>query len=295
MRERAVAVCIVSHNSAADLANCLKSVGKLDYQPLSAVVVDCASSDDSVNIAKRKAPPNLDCRVVALEANLGFAGGMNVAFRETDTPYVLTLNPDARPDRDFVTRLVERIESHPDRRIGAVTGRLVRPADQEQPKLDACGMYLSPTWRHLDRGSGVTDRGQWTTPQRVFGATAAAALYTRRALADTTIDGEFFAAEFHSYREDAELCFRLCERDWEVVYEPRALCEHRRTNVPGRRHDTGCRRAHRSCSASTIMNLIWASAASLEPTNARHFTVPVRAFARMDSASRTNWSPGTTG
>lgn len=235
MRNRAVAICIVSHNSAADLAECLESVGRLDYQALSTVVVDCASSDDSVLIARSSAPANLDCRIVPLEANLGFAGGMNVALRETDAPFLLTLNPDARPAPDFVTRLVECIEAHPDRRIGAVAGRLVRPPELEQRRLDACGMYLTPTWRHLDRGSGLTDQGQWTVAQRVFGTTAAAALFTREALTDSAIEGDFFAAEFHSYREDAELCFRLCERNWQVVYEPRAVCEHRRTNLPERR------------------------------------------------------------
>src|SRR5690606_37685240 len=39
----------------------------------------------------------------------------------------------------------------------------------------------------------------------------------------------------HSFREDAELCFRLRERGWEVLYAPAAVCEHRRHNLPSRR------------------------------------------------------------
>ena len=49
------------------------------------------------------------------------------------------------------------------------------------------------------------------------------------------IEGEIFDPRFHSFREDAELCFRLRERGWEVLYEPAALCEHRRFNLPERR------------------------------------------------------------
>ena len=102
-------------------------------------------------------------------------------------------------------------------------------------KLDACGMVLSPTWRHFDRGSGEPIEGSWTQADRVFGATGAASLFRRQALEDVAIDGEIFLSEFHSFREDAELCFRFHERGWEVLYEPAALCEHRRYTLPSRR------------------------------------------------------------
>jgi len=233
---KTVAVCIVTHNSAADLPRCLESVGRLEYRPLEVVLVDCASRDNSSAVARQQAPYGLDVELVALDRNLGFAGGMNVALQATNAPWVLTLNPDAFPDPEFVSRLVECVETHPELPIGAVTGRLLRPAGDGPRHIDACGMYLTPTWRHLDRGSGAEDRGQWSSPERVFGATAAASLLSREALEDVAVEGEFFAAEFHTYREDAELCFRLRERDWEVIYEPRAICDHRRSNLPDRRH-----------------------------------------------------------
>jgi len=69
----------------------------------------------------------------------------------------------------------------------------------------------------------------------VFGATGAASLFARRALDDAAVGGEVFDPRFHSFREDAELAFRLRERGWEVLYEPEARCEHRRVNLPERR------------------------------------------------------------
>ncbi|MFL6289479.1 MAG: glycosyltransferase, partial [Thermoanaerobaculia bacterium] len=123
-------------------------------------------------------------------------------------------------------RLLARAEG-----AGAVTGRLVRP----DGRLDACGMRLTSNWRHLDRGSGEPDRGQFSRPERVFGATGAASLFRREALDDVAVEGEVFDPRFHSFREDAELCFRLRERGWEVLYEPAAHCEHRRFNLPERR------------------------------------------------------------
>jgi GT2 family glycosyltransferase len=122
--------------------------------------------------------------------------------------------------------------------VGALTGRLVRSADNgDRPVLDACGMRLTLTWRHLDRGSGHVDRGQLPARARVFGATGAASLFRRAALEDVAIGGRIFDDWFHSYREDAELCFRLQERGWDVVYEPLARATHRRRVVPGRRRE----------------------------------------------------------
>ncbi|NHZ73679.1 MAG: glycosyltransferase [Nitrospirae bacterium] len=231
-----VAVCVVTHNSEGDLRGCLDSIAALRYRPLELVVVDCASTDDSVATVSRHHQPELPLVHRALSENIGFAGGMNEALAQTDAPWVLTLNPDARPDPDYISHLLERATRHPEFRVGALAGRLVRPQQADETRLlDACGMFLSPTWRHFDRGSGEPATGSWTRADRVFGATGAASLFRREALDDVAVEREMFLSEFHSFREDAELCFRLQERGWEVLYEPSALCEHRRHNLPSRR------------------------------------------------------------
>jgi GT2 family glycosyltransferase len=228
-----VAICIVTHDSAADLPGCFEAIAALEHRPLEVVVVDCASHDGSLEAARAHAPAGIPFQAVDLGENLGFAGGMNAALARTRAPWVLSLNADARPGPDYLTRLLDCVRDRPDVRIGAVTGRLIRPS--EPRRLDACGMLLTRNWRHLDRGSGEVDRGQWSVPERVFGATGAASLFRRAALDDVAVEGEVFDSRFHSFREDAELCFRLRERGWEVAYEPAAVCEHRRFNLPERR------------------------------------------------------------
>ncbi len=241
-----VAICIVTHNSADDLPECLASVAALSHRPLEIVLVDCASRDGSAEAGRRAAPEGIPLQVVPLAENLGFAGGMNEALRHTAAPYVLLLNADARPAPDYVTRLLAVLADLGPRRGGAATGRLLRFADPEgagsgpgegRAFLDACGMRLTLTWRHLDRGSGEPDLGQFRRRERVFGATGAASLFSRPALDDVAVDGEVFDSRFHSFREDAELCFRLRERSWEVVYEPEALARHRRWNLPRTRRE----------------------------------------------------------
>jgi GT2 family glycosyltransferase len=234
-----VAILIVTHDDAGDLPACLAAIAALSPPPAELVVVDCASGDASADVARLHWPAGLAGEVLPLPDNRGFAGGMNVALAKSDAAWALTLNADARPEVDYLARLLDRVEAaerDTGLRVGAVTGRLVRPPAADGSRLlDACGMRLTPAWRHHDRGSGAIDRGQLVRPQRVFGGTGAATLWRRGALLDVAVDGEVFDERFHSFREDAELCFRLRERRWEVLYEPAAVCEHRRVNLPARR------------------------------------------------------------
>lgn len=229
-----VAVAVVSHDSAADLPDCLAAIARLDPPPAELVVVDCASRDGSAELPRRLWPAGIPGRVVPLAENAGFAGGTNRAIAASASDWVLTLNPDARPAPDYLARLLALADDPRAGRVGAVTGRLLRPG--EPRRLDACGMRLTRAWRHFDRGAGELDRGQFGAPERVFGATGAASLWRRAALADVALDGGAFDERFHSYREDAELSLRLRERGWEILYQPAAVAEHRRRVVPeGRR------------------------------------------------------------
>lgn len=247
---RQVAVAMVLHDSAADLPDCLRALAGLAVVPAPVVIVDCASSDGGADFARRLAGElGLAVEVVELGQNRGFAGGMNAALTVLDRrdagghpapPWVLLLNADVRLDRWYVERLLDRATrsgaAAAGLRIGALTGRLLRFAAPGQPDvLDACGMRLTRTWRHLDRGSGERDRGQLQAAERVFGGTGAATLFARAALADVAIDGAVFDDDFFAFREDAELALRLQERGWEALYEPAALARHRRSNVPASR------------------------------------------------------------
>jgi GT2 family glycosyltransferase len=267
-----VAVCIVTYRAAGDVEGCFAAVAALAHRPLAVVVVDCASGDGTVEEVERRAPvlaaAGVPLAVVALADNLGFAGGMNRALAATGAPWVLSLNADARPAPDYLGRLLGRAARHPELAVGAVTGRLVRPPEPGESgrRLDACGMRLTRSWRHLDRGSGEPDRGQLAVAERVFGATGAASLFRRTALDDAAVGGEVFDPRFHSFREDAELAFRLRERGWEVLYEPAARCEHRRFNLPERRRSMPAAVNRHSLKNRYLLRLYHQTAANLVRT-----------------------------
>lgn len=271
-----VAILIVIHNDAEDLPNCLAAVGALEPPPQELWIIDCLSTDDGVSVARHHWPAGLAGDIIVLEENLGFAGGMNVGITASRAAWVLTLNADALPAPDYLKQLLALSAAHTEIEVGGITGRLSRfPDPGRPPTLDACGMYLTPTWRHLDRESGAVDRGQQGRAQRVFGATGAASLFRRVALLDIAVDGpnggEVFDESFHTYREDAELCFRLRSRSWEILYQPTAVAQHRRLNLPSRRSAIPARFNYHSLKNrylirayhQTLGNFLWTLPATL--------------------------------
>jgi GT2 family glycosyltransferase len=126
--------------------------------------------------------------------------------------------------------------SHPEHKIGAVTPKLVRANGEHLEAtsvIDAAGMVVTPSGRHLDRGAGEEDRGSFDREAWVFGGTGAAALFLRQALDDVSYpEGEILAESFFAYREDAELAWRLQTRGWQCLYAPSAEASHRRGLQP---------------------------------------------------------------
>jgi GT2 family glycosyltransferase len=85
-------------------------------------VVDNASSDGSLELLAARYPW---VRAIANDSNDGFAGGNNVALREVATPFVALINNDARPEPDWLRRLLEPFSEPGAERLGAVSAKIV--------------------------------------------------------------------------------------------------------------------------------------------------------------------------
>jgi GT2 family glycosyltransferase len=85
-----LSVIIVTYNSAASVADCLRSV--LAYVPgAEAIVVDNGSTDGTVELAAR----NPCVRVITGHGNVGFGAGVNLGAHAASGGLLLVLNPDA--------------------------------------------------------------------------------------------------------------------------------------------------------------------------------------------------------
>ena len=227
-----VAITIVTYNSAPYIARCLESISSQDLAGIDVVVVDNASSDGTLDrLAGR-------VRIVRNAINVGFAAGQNQAIAQTDSEWVLALNPDVRLESNFISTLLAAGRADP--QVGVVCGKLRRMSVDfeplEPPVLDSTGMYFTPALRHFDRGSGMHDDRRCDQVEYVFGATAAAALYRRSMIEDVAVFEEFFDSDFFAYREDADVAWRMQLLGWKCLYVPAAVGYHvRRVTTEDRR------------------------------------------------------------
>ena len=233
-----VDVVIVVRNHAATLPATLAGLAGQSAHARRIVVVDNASTDNSVH-AVRAFADRLPLELIESSENLGFAAAANRAIRRGQAPWLLSLNPDCRLAPDFLESLVGAAARHD--RVGSASGLLLRGRGEELAAtdvVDSAGMIVTAGGRHHDRGAGRTLTVALEQPARVFGASGAAALYRRAALDDVAYPGgEVFDETFFAYREDADLAWRLQRRGWSCLYWPVARAWHARGLKPeaGRR------------------------------------------------------------
>jgi N-acetylglucosaminyl-diphospho-decaprenol L-rhamnosyltransferase len=103
-------VVVVTYNSARVLPGLLASLPRSleDIGSCELVVVDNASTDDSLEVARAAAP---GATLVALEENLGYAAGINAGVAAgCSADAVLILNPDVRLGPGSIRALLEALE-----------------------------------------------------------------------------------------------------------------------------------------------------------------------------------------
>jgi GT2 family glycosyltransferase len=191
------------------------------------LVVDSASSDDSVEMVRREFP---NVRLYPSHTNLGYTGGNNLGMRESCGRYVLLLNPDTEILGNALGTMVSYMESHP--KVGVVGPQLLCPDGSIQtskrrfPTL--CTAFIESTFlqkwfpRHLalrryyalDVPDHAASRVDWVQ---------GACLMVRRAVIDQVglLDDAYFM-----YSEELDWQRRMASAGWKVVYLPEAQIVH---------------------------------------------------------------------
>jgi GT2 family glycosyltransferase len=199
-----LSVVMVLHNRFALTLQALASLRANFAGPIDLILVDSGSTDETVQIERCVR----GATVLRFDMNIGFLRGSNAGLQGAVTDTVLFLNNDLELAHDAIRAALDRLAS--DVRIGAVGGKVVRT----HGRLQEAGCYLrdgSPTApeanfvRDVDFCSGVF-------------------LMVRGDLL-RELDG--FADDFSpAYFEDVDLCVRIHQAGYRVVYDPSVVVHH---------------------------------------------------------------------
>jgi GT2 family glycosyltransferase len=128
------------------------------------------------------------------------------------------LNADAFPDLDWLEKLLQATERHPEFSFFAS-----RQLQANAPNLlDGAGDALHISGLAWRRYASWPSAQFGLEPEEVFCPCAATALYSRRAFLQ--VGG--FNEDFFSYHEDVDLGFRLRLRGFRCLYVPDAVVQH---------------------------------------------------------------------
>jgi len=220
----AVSVVIPHFNGMAILRDCLASLYGSTRLNLEVLLVDNASTDDSLAMVRREFPR---VTILSLTQNRGFAGGCNVGIRAARAPLVLILNNDTIHQNGWLELLVAKLQSRLE--IAAVQPKI--RSYQTRAAFDYSGaaggemdLFAYPFARGRIFEVLETDTGQYDPwPEQIFWASGTAFLARREFL----LAAGLFDETFFAHMEEIDLQWRLQLMGYEIVVEPRAVIWHR--------------------------------------------------------------------
>ena len=247
-----LSVNLVTWNGEMYLPYLFRSLREQTYQDWELVVIDNASTDETVSILEKELTTILvPHRLIKNLTNTGFAGGHNQGLRESHGEYALMLNQDVFLDPTCLEKLVLAMDSQAE--AAAVTPRLMRWnfPDEFSNSIDSLGLKVFRNRRVVEIGAGQKwNASRWQTPPNlplerrgskvveIFGVSGALPLFRRDALQQVLLpDGNVFDETYHSYKEDVDLAWRLRLAGFGSWLVPEAVAYHDRTAVGT--HDLG--------------------------------------------------------
>ncbi len=207
-----------------------------DLQRLEVIVVDNASGDESCAMVQAEFPW---VRLIASETNLGFTGGNNLGYAASQGRFVYFLNPDTEIASSATHGLWALYSTLRDTASIGMVGPQLRYADGA-PQSSARRFptrltgFLESTWLGRTWAGNPWSRrlhmADWQVdfPHDVDWLVGAAMLARRDALESVRMPGMAgpFDEGFFMYSEELDLCWRLKDAGWRVVFVPTSLVTH---------------------------------------------------------------------
>lgn len=226
-----LSVIIVSYNVKYYVEQCINSLRwALRDIDSEIIVVDNHSRDGSVDYLHKRFGSNIT--LIASNHNLGFAKANNRAIENSESEYILLLNPDTIVTEDSISEAVTFMDSHP--QAGGLGVRMLKsdatnamesrrgvptPMTAFYKMCGLCSMFpTSPRFGHYYM-SGIS----WDEPHQIEIISGAFCMLRKKALDEVGLLDE----DFFMYGEDVDLSYRILQGGWENWYLPSVILHYK--------------------------------------------------------------------
>lgn len=232
-----ISIIIVNYNTKDLLKQCINSIINNTYDiSYEIIVVDNASSDDSLNMLKSDFP---NVTVIASKINGGFAYANNLGIKRCSGRYVFLLNSDTIILKDVIKKLVNFMDEN--ETIGLTGPKLLNEDLSHQTSISAFPTlkrevyhiyklknilkipFVKSFFVKFAGKFGSKDVEQYMKnfqeiqePEEVQVLVGAALLIRRKVLEDIGLLDE----RYFMYYEEIDFCYHACKAGWSRVYCP---------------------------------------------------------------------------
>jgi GT2 family glycosyltransferase len=207
-----VYIIILSYNGSRWLPTCFESLLATEYPNFKIILVDNASSDNTIESVRRQFP-NVD--IIVNTCNLGFSEGNNVGISRAiaaGADYVVLLNQDTRVEPNWLSELISVGESEP--QVG-ILGSVQLGYDSD----DFNSWTTSAMRENLDELKNPARARRWIPVEWVEGSCFAIKRETLEKIG--LLDPIYFA-----FYEEIDFCRRAAYHGLLVALVPRSRIHH---------------------------------------------------------------------
>lgn len=213
-----VSIIVLSYNKSTLTLQCLQSLFKnIDEKEIEVIVVDNASTDDSVTLIKKEFPK---VKLIENTKNSGFAGGCNLGAKQARGEYLVFLNNDAEVTDNPLPQMIGVFKTN--EHVGIVGGILENHNGTLQRSFG--NFYsLSAVFRLLFQGeSGELTKFTAKTVTQTDWVSGGFMMVKREVY--EKVKG--FDEAYFMYVEDMDLCYKVKKAGFSVYVQPESRVKH---------------------------------------------------------------------
>lgn len=230
-----LSIIIVNYNTFDLTKNTLLSILKYNYPfTVEIIVLDNNSTDNSLQNLKNYFEET-PIKFLKANENRGFASGNNIAIKKASGRYILLLNSDTEVKEKTLENIYKYMEENSS--VGATgckvlleNGELDKACKRSfpNPKNSFQRLFHIKTKNNDYNLDHLDDNGIY----EIDCLTGAFMLIRREALNDSGLLDE----TFFMYGEDIDLCYRIKEKGWKIVYYGKSEIVHYKGGSSKRRN-----------------------------------------------------------
>ena len=222
-RSPRVTVAIVTYRSKAELPGCIESILRSDIS-IKIVVIDNDSRDGTYELARSYADSHRNITALATDRNIGLAAANNLVIPHIEGTHVLILNPDTVLEPDAISTMMSLMDERPD--VGVVGPKNVYGDGRAFVSYQyAWNLGHVVLWRAMPYSLVRAMYDKWARydEREVFYVSGSCLLIRAELFRNI---GGYDPAFFLTIEDVCDLCERVRERGYNVVFTPRTKVVH---------------------------------------------------------------------